>query len=329
MKQMADRTVMEAGDGASLWVESAPAKINLFLHVTGRRADGYHLLQSLFVYLDLADRLTVKPHTRASRDRLTIVGPMADALRKETGADNLVLRALALLREAGGNLPPLAVTLEKHVPVAAGLGGGSADAAAMVRLGQRILAACGHPVPEAEKLAELALALGADVPPALYCRPSWVEGIGERLVPLDVPSSWADLEIVLVNPNQPLATAAVFRRWAQSGRPFHHHISQPRDAILASPQAFTSWLATETTNDLEPAATALLPDIVTILEALRSCPGCLLARMSGSGATCFALFANRRAAEHARTRLRQEHPDWWTALARIRQSWQGDAAVGV
>ena len=329
MTEAENGTVPHPAADAASWVEEAPAKINLFLHVTGRRADGYHLLQSLFVYLDLADRLVAEPAAPASCDRLAVTGPMAGALVEEAAADNLVLQALALLRQAGADLPPLAITLDKRIPVAAGLGGGSADAAAALRLGQRVLATRHAPPLPGESMAELALALGADVPPALASRPSWVEGIGERLAPLACPSAWADLRVLLVNPNRPLATGSVFRRWAQEGRAFHRPIPRPSDSMFRSAADVVSWLRTETTNDLEPAAQALEPAVCAVLEALRERPGCLLARMSGSGATCFGLFFDAQAAERACLHLRQGHPEWWTALARIRQSWQGDAAVGV
>ncbi len=329
MTEAADKTVPHPPADTASWVEDAPAKINLFLHVTGRRPDGYHLLQSLFVYLDLADRLVAEPAAPPARDRLAVVGPTAAALEEGGMEDNLVLRALALLRQADVDLPPLTITLEKRIPVAAGLGGGSADAAAALRLGQRILAARQAPCLQRKKLAELALALGADVPPALASRPCWVEGIGERLAPLPSSFSWADLRILLVNPNRPLATGAVFRRWAQEGRPFHRPCPQPPSDIFTSADTFVSWLGSETTNDLEPAAAAILPAIRHVLEALRSRPGCLLARMSGSGATCFGLFTDNEAAACARAQLEAMHPGWWTALAQIRQSWQGDATVGV
>ncbi len=329
MTEADDKTAPHPLTAAASWVEEAPAKINLFLHVTGRRPDGYHLLQSLFVYLDLADGLTAKPAAPSSHDRLAVTGPTAAALEEEQPADNLVLRALALLRQAGADLPPLAITLEKHIPVAAGLGGGSADAAAALRLGQRILAACHAQPLSARTLTELALALGADVPPALASRPSWVEGIGERLTPLAIPSAWTDLRVLLINPNRPLATGSVFRRWTQEGGAFHRPLPRPPRHLFTSAQNFVSWLGSETTNDLEPAAIAIRPVVRTVLEALRSRPGCLLARMSGSGATCFGLFTDHEAAARAHRQLRSRHPGWWTALAQIRQSWQGDAAVGV
>ncbi len=329
MSEAENGTIPHPTASTASWVEEAPAKINLFLHVTGRRADGYHLLQSLFVYLDLVDRLVAEPAPPSSHDRLAVIGPMAGALAGEEVADNIVLRALALMRQAGADLPPLAITLEKCIPVAAGLGGGSADAAAALRLGRRILATS-HASPLQNKtMAELALALGADVPPALASRPSWVEGIGERLTPLALSSVWADLRVLLVNPNRPLATGPVFQRWRQEKRPFHRPIPRPLDTVFRSTEDFASWLRAETANDLEPVALVLEPAVHLVLKTLRDRPGCLLARMSGSGATCFGLFLDHGAAERARLHLRHAHPEWWTALARIRQSWQGDAAVGV
>ncbi len=307
------------------WREDAPAKINLFLHVTGRRADGYHLLESLFVYLDLADRLEARVLPPGARDRLAVSGPTGAALA-DAGADNLVLQALRALRSRHPALPPLALRLEKNIPVAAGLGGGSADAAAALRLGARILQPLGDSVGE-DELAQLAVTLGADVPPALRSRACLVAGIGEKLSPLAAAPALAGLVVLLVNPGEALATARVFRAFAESGRSFRAAVAGPPAAALGNPRALAHWLKAKTANDLEAAAAGLLPVVREVLDLL-SATGALLARMSGSGATCFALFADAAAAAAAQKEIAAARPSWWTALARIRQSWQQDAAVG-
>ncbi len=307
------------------WMEDAPAKVNLFLHVTGRRADGYHLLESLFVYLDLADRLEARILPPGERDRLAVSEPTGAALQG-AGDDNLVLRAVRALRSRHRALPPLDLALVKRIPVAAGLGGGSADAAAALRLGARILQSLGEPVAE-DGLAALAVNLGADVPPALTSRACLVAGIGERITPLPAAPAFAGLHLLLVNPKEALPTASVFRAHAASGRPFRRPLGGPDAAALVDPQALARWLAQKTGNDLEAAAVHLLPAVREVLDLLGA-TGALLARMSGSGATCFALFADEAAAAAAQNEIAAARPRWWTALARIRQSWQQDAAVG-
>ncbi len=267
--------------------EPAPAKVNLFLHVTGRRADGYHEIDSLAVFAGIGDVLRAEGAPDLS---LALHGPFGQALASE--ADNLVLRAARALARAQGRAPAVRLTLEKRLPVASGIGGGSADAAACLRLLGRLWGVRPDP--------GLAQMLGADVPVCLAGRPARMGGIGDRLGPApDLPPCG----LVLVNPGVPVATAEVFR--ARSG-PFSPAAAlSPRwdDAVaMAGELALLR-------NDLEAPAGQLCPPIATVLAALRAVPGCLLARMSGSGATCFGLFADP--GEAARAAASLAHSGWW------------------
>ena len=268
----------------------APAKINLTLHVTGRRADGYHLLDSLVVFAGVGDRITVAPSPAIG---LTITGPFAAGLPQ--GSDNLVLRAARLMDGARG----AALKLEKCLPPASGIGGGSSDAAATLRLLSRLW---GLALPDRAAAARL----GADVPACLEApRPCRMGGIGEKLSGLPaLPPAW----LVLVNPGIALATPAVFAALDRcDGAPMPAALPHwPDTAALA---AFVQGQR----NDLEPAARQIAPAISDVLAALDRQAGCLLARMSGSGATCFGLFASESAARSAARRL--DRPGWWVAAA--------------
>jgi 4-diphosphocytidyl-2-C-methyl-D-erythritol kinase len=280
----------DAGAAPGALQEAAPAKVNLYLHVVGRRADGLHLLDSLAVFAGAADRLHYSP---AEALTLRVTGPEAGALAAEP--DNLVLRAARLLAEAAGIAPRAALVLDKRLPVASGIGGGSADAAAALRLLDR---AWGLRSPPARLLA-LAAALGADVPVCLADAPARMGGVGEVL---QAAPSMPRCGLLLANPRLPLATPAVFR--ARSGgfsAPAALPGAWPDAAALAADLAGCG-------NDLEAAAIGLCPPIAEVLAALRALPGCLLARMSGSGATCFALFADAAAAATAAAALPQA---WW------------------
>lgn len=280
--------------------ELAPAKINLFLHVTGRRPDGYHLLDSVVMFAGAADELSVEP---AEDFTLSITGPFAEALAGES--DNLVLRAGRALARWEGMAPAAQLTLEKNLPVASGIGGGSADAAAALRLLSRFW---NLDIPRPDLLA-IAARLGADVPVCVASRPVRMGGIGEVLSEAPVPPRCG---IVLVNPGISLGTPDVFR--ARSGE-----FSAP-NALL--PEA---WMTAATMsrdlsrlrNDLEPAAISLCPEIAGVLGAIRETFGCHLARMSGSGATCFGIYPDVETARAAASSLAR--PGWWTwggALAR-------------
>ena len=280
--------------------EAAPAKVNLALHVTGRRPDGYHALESLVAFAEIGDEVEAEP---AAEDSLTITGPFAQAL---VGADgNLVLRALAAFRARWpGALPAgLALTLRKNLPIAAGLGGGSADAAATLRLLAQVSAI---PVAFAD-LLELARPLGADVPMCLYSRPAEVRGIGEIVLPL---KHFPPLHVVLVNPLVPVVTADVFRRLERRENPGLPDLGDP----LMRPAQLALWLS-ETRNDLEPPAIALVPAIGELRGQLERANGCILARMSGSGATVFGLFGSAAQAHQAAHDLRETRPDYWVAAS--------------
>nr|WP_245906585.1 4-(cytidine 5'-diphospho)-2-C-methyl-D-erythritol kinase [Pseudoroseomonas aestuarii] len=270
--------------------ETAPAKINLHLHVTGRRADGYHLLDSLAAFAGAADALRYQPGGPLA---LALEGPEAGALEAEP--DNLVLRAARLLAEAAGRAPEGRLVLEKHLPVASGIGGGSADAAAALRLLNR---AWGLGWGTA-RLAPLAARLGADVPVCLDSRAARMGGVGELL---SAAPALPAAGLVLANPRIPLATPAVFkaRRGGFSAAAALPD-SWPDAAAMARGLAACG-------NDLEAAAIGLCPAVAEVLAALRALPGCLLARMSGSGATCFGLFATPAGAARAAGHLPAA---WW------------------
>ena len=253
----------------------APAKVNLTLHVTGRRPDGYHLLDSLVVFADVGDVLEV-----AHGDGLTVTGPFAAGV--PTDGRNLIVRALAL---AGSRR---AVALEKDLPHPAGIGGGSSDAAALLRL------------LKSEPGTEALLSLGADLPVCMGARAARMSGIGEVLAPVDLPA----LHGVLVHPGVPVPTGAVFGALDRRDGSGMGDLPAWRDAA-----DLTRWLATMR-NDLEPPARAIAPVIGDVLDALRRA-GAGVARMSGSGATCFGLWPTRTGAEDAAARIAREAPGWW------------------
>lgn len=271
---------------------AAPAKVNLHLHVTGRRPDGYHLLDSLVVFAGIGDRLSVTPAETLS---LTVNGPFAAGLDGE--ADNLVLRAARLLAECCGIAPVGALVLEKNLPVASGIGGGSADAAAALRL------LCRHWAvdPGQEALFALGRRLGADVPACLLGCSAVMSGIGEVLAPV---GTLPEFGIVLVNPGVAISTPEVFR--ARTG-PFSPPLARPGTGWRTGADLI-AWLRAGG-NDLEAPALALAPAIGAVLQRLRQDPACQLARMSGSGATCFGLFASAEQAAEAAAGIRG--PGWW------------------
>ena len=290
---------------AALRVE-AWAKLNLYLHVVGRRPDGYHLLDSLITFVAVGDSIEVRP---ADGLHLTIDGPFAHGL--SAGADNLVLRAASELALAAGIVPRAAIRLTKRLPVASGIGGGSADAAATLKALDRLWRlALGD-----DARAALALRLGADVPMCLAGRTAFVGGIGEQLAKAPVlPACW----FVLANPGVALPTPSVFR--ARSG-PF---ATAARFGAPASDARALAALLAERRNDLTAAAIGLAPEIACVLAALAALPGALLARMSGSGATCFALFATQDLARSGAARLGACEPAWWVAAAPVVEAAAAD-----
>jgi 4-diphosphocytidyl-2-C-methyl-D-erythritol kinase len=274
-------------------VEVAPAKINLCLHVTGRRADGYHLLDSLVVFAGIGDRITAAPSSFLS---LQIDGPESSVLSAEP--DNLVLRAARAMGVTA------ALTLWKALPVASGIGGGSADAAATLRALARM---DGRDLPDPATV----VALGADVPVCLSGRPLRMRGVGEDLSPLPpLPPLW----VVLVNPRVPVSTPQVFAALRERENP---PLPDLATADLSSAKAFAAWLSMQTRNDLVGPARQVSPVLEDVQAALEAATDCLLARMSGSGGTHFGLFASETAASAAAGRLAKAHPDWWVAAAAV------------
>ena len=278
------------------------AKVNLTLHVLGRRADGYHDIESVVAFADCADRLTLTPGSELT---LQMSGPLAQACGATS--DNLVLKAARLLAERVPNMKAGSFTLDKVLPVAAGIGGGSADAAAALRL----LAQMNGLSLDDERLLEVALATGADVPVCLASRACDMTGVGETLLPLSLPI----IPCVMVHPCVPVATRDVFDAlglrngellvgatdvfrgtdWPEAG---------------ASVEDWVEVLAADT-NDLEAPATRIQPVIGEVISALNATNGAWLARMSGSGATCFAIYENTADAGRAADKIRRDHPEWW------------------
>jgi 4-diphosphocytidyl-2-C-methyl-D-erythritol kinase len=282
-------------------VENAPAKVNLTLRVLGRRADGYHEIESLVAFAEFGDRLGFVPGGELA---LATGGPLAAQAGAE--ADNLVLKAARALAARISGIVLGAFHLDKNLPVAAGLGGGSADAAAALRL----LARANGLGADDPRLYAAACATGADVPVCLDPRPRLMRGIGEILSePLALPA----LAAILVNPGVALGTKLVFAGWTPAIKPAARF-----DFAGAKPthEQFLQMLATQP-NDLEDAAIELAPAIADVLGALRALAGCRLARMSGSGATCFALLDSASAARSAAKTLADEHPQWWIRATRL------------
>jgi len=269
----------------------APAKVNLTLHVTGQRGDGYHVVDSLVAFADVGDRIRVMP---ADVTTLEITGPMAAGLPAD--ASNLVMRAAGLFDL------PVAITLDKHLPVAAGLGGGSCDAAATLYAMTELTGT--NTIPEG------ATDLGADVRVCLMRQAARMRGIGEDVQPVE---GMPDLSAVLANPGVAVSTPEVFQALDdKDGPPMPKRIPRWRGAWSA-----VDWIAKQR-NDLEAPATRIVPVIAEVLDALRALPGARLARMSGSGATCFALFEDRAEADRAAEQLAAAQPGWWVTAATLR-----------
>jgi 4-diphosphocytidyl-2-C-methyl-D-erythritol kinase len=272
----------------------APAKINLALHVTGRRPDGYHLLDTLAAFAGFGDAVTVAP---AEAIELSLGGPFAG--HAPAGPENLAWRAAALLQEAAGSAAGARIRIDKAIPAGAGLGGGSADAAATLLA----LDALWRTGLDGERLAALALKLGADVPMCLAGRALRARGIGEAIVPL---SGLPPLPLVLVWPGVALDTSRVFA--ALDTRDNSPLPDMPEHIGGVSEAA--DWLAS-CRNDLAAPATRLAPIIADVLQAIGARPGCLLARMSGSGSACFGLFATAGQAEAAAATIAAARAGWW------------------
>jgi len=292
------------GDAPGELTEFAPAKVNLTLHVLGRRADGYHEIESLVAFAGIGDRLTFKPGERLE---LVVEGPTAAAAG--AGDDNLVLKAARALGQRVEGLRLGRFVLDKELPVAAGLGGGSADAAAALRLLARTHGLLLHD----ERVRAAAQATGADVPVCLEPKARMRRGVGEILSdPMTLPA----LAALLVNPGVAVPTRDAFAALATpalAGPPEpDEFISIDTDAASLIP------LLAGRRNDLQTPAIKLQPVIADVLRALERSANCLLARMSGSGATCFGLFGSGAGAEEAAQRMQAAHPAWWVRATNLR-----------
>ena len=284
--------------------EIARAKINLTLSVLGRRADGYHEIESLVAFAAIGDQIVLTPGPEC---RVAVSGPFA----RDIEGPNLLETALDLLRERDASLQLGAVVLEKNLPVAAGLGGGSADAAALLRAVRRAN-------PEragAVAWHALAARLGADVPVCLAGVPALISGIGDKVEPLGAAHGLPPMAAVLVNPRLPLSTAQVYRALAAGPAPAGRQPPAPPGPFPDLPSLVD--VMRRRGNDLERPATALLPAVADIKAALAAQPGCRIAAMSGSGPTCFGIFADDASAARTTAELASQHPRWWVVPTQI------------
>ena len=281
--------------------EPAPAKLNLFLHVTEKRADGYHNLESLIAFTDLCDTLEVQPSNTLS---INVTGPFAH--HTPTGEHNTVIKAARKILQALNTRKGARLILTKNLPVEAGIGGGSSDAAAALRL---LVTFWNAPDNFKGTLLGIARSLGADVPVCLSNHTSRVSGIGDIITPASLPSGIA---ILLVNPGKLLPTPRVFRALTNI-QPRHGRYNHP----ITDAHSLAA-LIHHTSNDLTATAIAQVPHIAQILSELQETPGCLATRMSGSGATCFGVFTDSHAAETAALQFTHQHPDFWVAATHLR-----------
>lgn len=277
---------------------NAPAKVNLYLHIIGKRPDNYHLLDSLIAFADISDTIDV---TAAPDITVTVKGEYAHLL---SAHDNIVMKAALAMQKHFKIKTGAAIILHKDIPVGAGLGGGSADAAATIRL---LLRLWKINAPQNDLLS-IALSLGADVPACLQSIPLYLNGIGDITEPAP---KLPKLHILLVNPSKPLLTKDVF---TEHRKGFSKPAARPKDFL--SRNDLTNFLE-RTRNDLQDTAITLMPEIATVLSELKANEECMIARMSGSGATCFGLFGKRMAMENFALQLSNNHPDWWVRSANI------------
>ena len=278
----------------------APAKINLFLHITGKRDDGFHLLQSLMVFVDVGDELTFAPYDGLFLD---IDGPFASDLNVAPH-DNLIYKAARLLADEYRVPAKARISLRKNLPVASGVAGGSSDAATALRGLVRLWR-----LPEEnERLQKIARQLGADVPACLAHKPVWAEGIGEKM-------TWMphlpQFHMVMVNPIVPTPTPEVFRRFGARFSPPLQYSGRRK--------SMQEWIAdlSRYRNDLSDAARTVTPQIADVLRAIEATPNCHFARLSGSGATCFGIYDSPAAVHAAVNKLRASYPDWWVSAASL------------
>ncbi len=286
--------------------EFAPAKINLSLHVLGRREDGYHLLESLIAFADVGDEVTV---SKAGHFSLKVSGRFADEL--PPAGENIMIAAAEALAHGASEVPPGAeITLKKNLPVASGIGGGSANAAACLRG----LLALNDVTMSDTALNQIAVGLGADVPVCLHPKVSFVSGIGQIVEPAP---ALPEVHVVLVNPRVAVPTGPVFQALGLlQGAVASEPAPAPSRTAFRSAEALAEYLL-ECRNDLEPPAAAMVREIGDVEEALFAAEGCLMARMSGSGATCFGLFAHADEAREAASGLERDHSGWWVTPTRL------------
>lgn len=277
----------------------APAKINLFLHLTGRRDDGYHLLQSVMVFVDVGDSLEFSPHDSLFLD---VDGPFAGDMPPPH--ENLIYRAAQMLAAEFKTTPRGAVRLTKNLPVASGIAGGSADCAAALKGFAKLWGFSD----ERDRIHRIGQQLGADVPACLVAKPVWAEGIGEKMMPLhDMPA----LHFVLANPMVATPTPEVFRRYRNR--------FCPPIQFSGRKKSMQEWIADikRYRNDLTDPAMEVTPEIRTVLQALQETPNCQVARLSGSGATCFGIYEHAETARAAVNKLKMDHPRWWVSTANL------------
>jgi len=279
---------------------AAPAKLNFFLHITGRRPDGYHLIESLAGFAQFGDIIEISVAQTLS---LSVEGPFAEALTGN-GANNLIVRAAHSLNKHTGGQRGAHIRLHKNIPIGAGLGGGSSDAAVALKG----LAQFWQLAIKENDLHTLAVSLGSDVLVCLMQKPSWISGIGEQVYAVDmVVGGW----VVLVNPGVPLLTADVYRQFSGDFSP----VSEPPQSIKSF-DALVKFMQSRH-NALEAPAMTLQPIISEILAVLRATTGCAVARMSGSGATCFALYDNEQQARGAAQHMERTRPVWWVQVTKL------------
>lgn len=285
------------------YTEFAPAKINLSLHICGKRPDGYHLLHSLVAFArDIGDTITIKPSQTLE---LEITGPYAGYLDKTAydttrTSGNLVIRAAYALADMSGIPLTAHITLEKNLPVSSGIGGGSSDAAALIKA----LSAFWNIAPDKNALRPILSALGADLPVCYEQQTSIMEGIGEIITPYHgLPA----LPVILINPLIPCPTKNVFGRFNGQFTP----LPAVLPPAFANVQEFTGFIQAECRNDLQPPAIEAVPEIKNILAALEKTENCMLARLSGSGATCFGIYPTPQSAASTARILQENHKNWW------------------
>lgn len=280
-------------------IVKAPAKVNLNLHVTGQRADGYHLLESLVTFATVADEISVE---LAKEDGLAFSGPFG-ALLQADPATNLVLKARDALRQAYADicLSPVSIQLTKNLPLSSGIGGGSADAAATLHA---LNAAYGLGL-SLDALCNIGATLGADVPMCLHGRPLIAKGIGDVLEPVELP----DFHLLLVNPNVTVSTPSIFKALVNKHNP---GLPKTQQKMMADVTSFSTLIAylQITRNDLQPPAINIQPVIGDVISALKT-HDAVFARMSGSGATCFGVYENLTTLDQAKTAIKRDNPHWW------------------